>query len=182
MFGAALTAGLASGLGSAVSGLLGGLFGKKKSSAQGVDYAKLRRDAEAAGFNPLTALLAGGGAGYQREFNPELSSDAFIAEAVTRGLDTVFNRAFSGTDPAVQQVQHREQQKQASGLQKLVGTPGAFGYHLTDQRPFGSAVTHSGPKLTAKVGGDERSGVSDSGHPVGRVPLSDPYVDRGFSP
>lgn len=41
------------------STLLGGLFGQKKEKYVVPDYAKIRKDAEAAGFNPLTALTMG---------------------------------------------------------------------------------------------------------------------------
>jgi len=51
------------------SSLLGGLFGKKKknettTTTSYVDYARMRDDSEAAGFNPLTALRNGGSAGF----------------------------------------------------------------------------------------------------------------------
>lgn len=57
-------------------GLVGKLFGgdddKKESSR--VDYKQMVRDAEAAGFNPLTVLRAGGAAGYTQTSHPALSS------------------------------------------------------------------------------------------------------------
>lgn len=45
--------------------LLGGLFGRKKQKTESsVDYVKMARSAEAAGFNPLTAIRNGGSAGF----------------------------------------------------------------------------------------------------------------------
>lgn len=88
--------------------LLSGLLGRKKSSAQDIDYVKLRNDAETAGFNPLTVLLAGGGSGYQREFNPALSSGSFIAEAISRDVDTYFSQV-SEYNPQVDQMRQGDQ-------------------------------------------------------------------------
>lgn len=65
-----------SAIGAIGSTLLGGLFGKKKEKQTNeIDYVKLRDNAEKAGFNPLTALRAGGGAGFTTSTNhPALSS------------------------------------------------------------------------------------------------------------
>lgn len=51
---------------SAGIGFLGSLFGgkKKQTTESRVDYKRMVRDAEAAGFNPLTALRNGGAAGF----------------------------------------------------------------------------------------------------------------------
>ncbi|WNK14244.1 MAG: hypothetical protein [Microvirus sp.] len=54
---------------------------------KGVDFAKLRADAQAAGFNPLTALAATGGAGYSDLAPPmgsaAVSQAAFIAPSLS---------------------------------------------------------------------------------------------------
>lgn len=56
MFGALLGAG---------ASILGGLFGSKKQKTETtIDYQKMARNAQAAGFNPLTALRNGGSAGF----------------------------------------------------------------------------------------------------------------------
>lgn len=69
------------------AGLVGKLFGggddKKESSR--VNYKQMVRDAEAAGFNPLTVLRAGGAAGYTQTSHPALSSYnplGAVAEAI----------------------------------------------------------------------------------------------------
>lgn len=60
---------------SAGAGLLGKIFGSdKEQQSSRVDYKQLVADAEAAGFNPLTALRAGGAAGYTTTSHPALSS------------------------------------------------------------------------------------------------------------
>lgn len=121
-------------------GLVGKLFGgKSKAQAQGVDYVKLREDAEAAGFNPLTALMSGGGAGYQREFSPDLSSGSFIAEAVGRGVDTWFNSP--SNDTSAQQIRQSERVAGTLERAKSEALPRSFGYDLTEVEAFGADIT-----------------------------------------
>lgn len=72
---------------SAGAGLIGKLFGGNddNKSSNRVDYKQMVKDAEAAGFNPLTVLRAGGAAGYTTTHHPALSSVntvGAIAEAV----------------------------------------------------------------------------------------------------
>ncbi|MBT0783016.1 hypothetical protein [Paracoccus sp. pheM1] len=87
---------------------------------------RLTNDAEAVGFNPLTALLTGGGAGYQREFNPALSSGVFDAEAINRGVDTYFNQV-TERDGQVDKI--RQGDKLSAALQRAMSSrvPGSFG-------------------------------------------------------
>lgn len=61
--------------------LLGGLFGKKKQKTETtIDYVKMAKEAQKAGFNPLTALRNGGSAGFTSTVShPGLSG---VAEAV----------------------------------------------------------------------------------------------------
>lgn len=54
---------------SAGASVLGSLLGGKKSSNR-INYKQMVRDAEAAGFNPLTAIRNGGSAGYMQGGNP----------------------------------------------------------------------------------------------------------------
>ena len=67
--------------------ILGGLFGRKKNQTQvvenHVDYGRMVREAEAAGFNPLTALRNGGAAGYSvsTQSHPGLSGSEMIGQA-----------------------------------------------------------------------------------------------------
>lgn len=74
-------------IGEIVSGgisLLGSLFGskKKQTTETTVDYVKMARSAEAAGFNPLTALRNGGSAGFTTTVShPGLSG---VTEAVSQ--------------------------------------------------------------------------------------------------
>lgn len=85
--------------------LLSGLFGKKKKEQpqvqtvqNEVDYVKMAANAEAAGFNPLTALRNGGAAGFSRSTGtvtgggtsgPSLSS--VVVGAVSDGFNSWLN-------------------------------------------------------------------------------------------
>lgn len=85
--------GLFATLAGAVAGpLIGGLFGggsqKQKSS---IDLKGLVKDAEKAGFNPLTVLRNGGAAGYSQTTIPALSASSFIGEAVGAGFNALAN-------------------------------------------------------------------------------------------
>lgn len=80
---------------SAGASLLGGLFGKsKQETSNRIDYKQMVKDAEAAGFNPLTALRNGGSAGYMQTSHPALSSGAYIADAIGQ-----FGSALASIDP-----------------------------------------------------------------------------------
>lgn len=143
--------------------LVSGLFGLRKPKAQGIDYQKLRRDAEAAGFNPLTALLAGGGAGYQRDFNPALASGAFVGEALQRGLDTYFNTP----DPAdleAERLRERVQAETFYEMQKDSMLPGNFGYSLSSVQPFRAQRTaHTAPLASSSTKPGSDPAKSDEG-------------------
>ncbi|KQZ96898.1 hypothetical protein ASD74_06485 [Rhizobium sp. Root564] len=56
--------------------LLGGLFGskKKQTTTSEVDYSKMAANAQAAGFNPLTAIRNGGSAGFTTTTSPTISA------------------------------------------------------------------------------------------------------------
>lgn len=67
----------------AIGGVISSLFGgKKKETTNHVDYKRMVRDAEAAGFNPLTVLRNGGSAGYMATTHPALSSGERIGGAL----------------------------------------------------------------------------------------------------
>lgn len=68
--------GFAGTIGSALIG-----SGQKQQTVNTVDYKRMVRDAEAAGFNPLTALRAGGAAGFTTTTHPALSAAGGIGAA-----------------------------------------------------------------------------------------------------
>lgn len=100
LFGAGGAA--ASGIGASVAGNLAGAaagallsrYDEQRARAAargavGVNFARLRSDAIKGGFNPLTALMATGGSGYQREAMPTLGSASFLTDAI-RGITSDF--------------------------------------------------------------------------------------------
>lgn len=72
--------------------LIGSLFGggsKKTTTTSRVDYKRMVRDAEAAGFNPLTALRNGGAAGFSvsTSTTPAAPLSARLADGVAGGVN-----------------------------------------------------------------------------------------------
>lgn len=84
-------------LAKAATGLISGLFGgkKKEETVSRVDYQYVRDAASAAGFNPLTALLATGSANTNTSSNDAgFASRAFIAEAATDAVAAGFDHSY----------------------------------------------------------------------------------------
>jgi hypothetical protein len=78
-----------------------------QSSTSRTNFSQLRDDAVAAGFNPLTALRATGGAGNvtTTQSRASLSSMGFLSEALSAGTETWFNSQQAGSDPQVKTAQ-----------------------------------------------------------------------------
>lgn len=72
------------------------------------------KDAEAAGFNPLTAIRNGGSAGYTVTSHPALSSGAFLADAIG-GV----GRAIASIDPMAQKTADLEFEIRQATLENL---------------------------------------------------------------
>lgn len=75
-------------LGSVATSLLGGILGSGKSkSSSNLDLIKLRDDAQAAGFNPLTVLNATGGQGFTSQASStDINFGAAAAAAIGAGV------------------------------------------------------------------------------------------------
>lgn len=163
------------GIGNLLSGVAGMVAANKSSKAQGIDYQKLRDDSSAAGFNPLTALLAGGGQGYQRQFSPDLSSGAFIGEAIGRGLDTFFNTP-PAVDPLAKNLRAMNDFKTAQLAAAAASPTRRFGYALTDVQPFGTVEAAS---ANSSVGSDSGSDPAGDAIVVAGVDVTQ---NRDWSP
>ncbi|MES0175724.1 hypothetical protein [Mesorhizobium sp. M0006] len=61
--------------------ILGSLFGGDEETTSHVDYKRMVRDAEAAGFNPLTAIRNGGSAGFTSTHTPGNGLSAALSTA-----------------------------------------------------------------------------------------------------
>ena len=142
--------------------LVSGLFGRSKNRAQGVDYKRLVSDAQNAGINPLTALRNGGTASYTRV--PQLSSNAFVGEAMANGLETWFNREQIERDEEREQLENDILKEQLADLReqsKTVRQDANYGYGLTSGYE-GSSHGTVAPQLVESRFGRDSGGLRDS--------------------
>lgn len=182
------------------------------AASRGIDFQKLRDDAIAAGYNPMTALsmahaysternyalqggvyspganytaagpgyvasstsAAGGGAGsggggaapgavvgshgvaagsfqpsgagYQSNFQPQMASSGFIAEAMDRAVDTVFNQPVE-SDPLADALRTALRTKRTVQSVQEENFSQDFGYDLTKQEAFKPAMSVGVPPL-----------------------------------
>lgn len=78
-------------LGAVAKPLIGGLFDKKpEPQTTTINYKQMVTNARAAGFNPSSALRAGGSSGFTTT-TPALSSRNFISEALQDGFSAALN-------------------------------------------------------------------------------------------
>lgn len=134
-------------------------------------------DAEAAGFNPLTAIRNGGSAGFTTTSHPALSSGAFIAEALGQ-----FGNIVSSYDPmakATAELEHKIKQEtlrnlQADTAQRLRASIGGVPVSTAAPRkagiqpalakqvpPTAGGTTVTNP-LPARFGGEVNPGFVDA--------------------
>lgn len=107
---------------SAGASILGSLLGGKKSSNR-INYKQMVKDAEAAGFNPLTALRNGGSAGYMQGGNPTALSR--IADGVGEFGNFVAN--FDPLQDDKREVEFQLVQAQIANLNADTSTKLRFG-------------------------------------------------------
>lgn len=133
---------------SAGASLLGGLFGggsKKQETVNRVDYARMVRDAEAAGFNPLTALRNGGAAGFSISTTPAAPLSARLADGVSAGV----NNFLANFDPMADDKREAEFQLVQAQIRNLNASAAAmesqsfnvpgYGPDVIERRPSGMA-------------------------------------------
>lgn len=139
---------------SAGASLLGGLFGKKEQKTTStIDYSAMREAAEKAGFNPLTALRAGGGAGFTTTHHPALASGGFIADALNGVANAVaaidpMRDAAAKLELQIQQETLKSLQNSNAGLRRasIGGVPVAAGQRVAAvNSPLATGPVPSGP-------------------------------------
>jgi hypothetical protein len=90
---------------------------KPRTTTSEIDYVKLRKSAEAAGFNPLTALRNGGGAGFQVTHSPALSGVSPIGEGLQAVGGLVANFDWSGQSQRREQAEYELMLAQIDNIQ-----------------------------------------------------------------
>lgn len=123
-------------LGELISGglsLIGGLFGKKKEKPQktemSVDYVKMAKEAQRAGFNPLTALRNGGSAGFTSSTtsHPGLSSNWDAVGQIGGALGSALEKRFDPIEQKRTAVESALLDYQLAAIQSGPKTPMMFG-------------------------------------------------------
>ena len=169
--------------------LLGGLFGgKEKKQTSSVNYVQMARNAEKAGFNPLTALRNGGSAGFTSTVShPGLSGlgDAIaqvggqIGAAVSQKLDPIEQKR-SQVESSLLDYQLQQIQSGALRVPRLGDVPSAAGSANAVQRtpPLGkaggvkppSSIVAGDAPTASEVGLKDRFGIEiDPGTPDAAV-------------
>lgn len=189
----------------------------QRVNTRGVDFQKMREQAIAAGFNPLSVLGTagmysteinqqvvgagglsggvgtgratpgsgggggGGGGSYggggttgaasagmvgptgsARSFDPALAGGGFIAEAVSRGIDTVFNTPVQN-DPLADALRTALQSDTVVKDYQDKNIRQDFGYDLQKQAPYRPAVNVSGPPMSSGSGAQANARAGTSG-------------------
>lgn len=150
---------------SGASSLLGGLFGGSKQQYVVPDYAKIRRRAEKAGFNPLTALTSAPG----QVVTSQNYMGSAIADAGLLLADGMVKTA--ERDGEVSKLKEQNE-KLMEKLRDATLRPRVGGIY---------AQTESTPSLRQALGGKDagtsKNAAVDS--VLGDVPVPDPFLDRG---
>lgn len=154
---------------SAGASLLGGIFGKSKPKYVTPDYAKIRRKAEAAGFNPLTALTSAPGQVVQ--------SQNYMGSAIADAGLLLADGMAKKAEQEGEITRLREQnQKLAEKVQNLTLRPRIGGIY---------AATESTPSLRQALGGKDvlvdrlHDPVALEAGGSGGIAVPDPRLDRG---
>lgn len=126
-----------------VGGIAGKIFGggKPQRTSNSVDYKKLVRSAQAAGFNPLTALRNGGAGQY-------------VADAIGQGIDTYFNRDQVAADKELQRLEidlRKEELTELRNRNQSIAKGADYGYRIP-QKP--SLVVGDARDVSQDLNGD----------------------------
>lgn len=155
--GGALAAGIGTSL---VSGLL--QKDQKQITQNTVDYEQMRASAEAAGFNPLTALKNGGTAGFSTSTTtvPALSSSQAIKQAIGKGVETWFNRDQIMRDAERDRLELDLMRAELKGINEASA--------VVRDRDFGYSIPHAVQKAGVDYAAPSRPALAPvSGHGVG---------------
>lgn len=157
----------------AAGSLLGGLLGKKSAPKDVVpNYAKRRRDAEAAGFNPLTALGVQASVGQSANYMGSAIADAalLLADGLEKDKEKAENEALK--------AKNKELQEKVTSMTLRPKVPGVYGQRSAVVEDFAN-----GPlplvEPVAGVGVDKPTLGQSVDGALGSIPVPDPFLDRG---
>lgn len=166
--------GLFSSILGAVAGPIAGLFKKKEKPQKvenTVDYVKMRKAAEAAGFNPLTVLRNGGSAGFGTTIqHPSLSlmGRTDFGDVVAAGIN-----AFAGYDPQSEKRQQLEYDLVQAQLQSVQQQ------NRQQMRSFDVPV-RTGMRTEHSSGGFVSRVPVQSSNPAGALKVTSPWEGSVF--
>lgn len=161
-----------------VGNLVSKLFGGDDEQSSRVDYKQMVRDAEAAGFNPLTVLRAGGASGYTTQSHPALSTASMIGDGIA-AVGNVLNNfdidadkrrkaEFDLVNAQIENIQTETAQRRASmNAPKRVGS---------------NAVTHGGAPVSdsslTPIKAVPALAAGDKAFEMGQVSVTNPSGGR----
>lgn len=138
---------------SAIGSLIGSDDDDKETKTT-VDYVAMAREAERAGFNPLTAIRNGGSAGFTTTHHPSLSASSGIGEA----LGTIGN-AIMAFDPRADERADLEEQLMRGQLQRIQNGN-------TKQSMWSMDVPTATKSTTVNAGNQSTSALGTIGNPA----------------
>ncbi len=155
-------------------GLVGSLIGgsKKQETTNRVDYQAMVRDAEAAGFNPLTALRNGGAAGFSVTSTPALSSSQMIGQA----LGTVGN-FLTDYDPLADERREAEYNLVQAQIANLNASTSA-----TNRSQSFNVPTYTAGNVERRPSGQAAQLGAVATPEVGGVTVTNPWKDYWVDP
>lgn len=165
--------GLFSSILGAVAGPIAGLFKKDKPQVteNRVDYKRMVKDAEAAGFNPLTVLRNGGSAGFSTQVHHPALSSGGIGDVLATGIN-----AFASYDPMAEsraELEYQLVQEQLKSVQRS---------NRNEMRSF-NVPQHTGTSARYSSGGFSGSvPLARSNGSGGTLAVTDPWTGSIFDP
>lgn len=168
--------------------LLGGLFGSKKQKVSNeIDYVKMAQNAEKAGFNPLSALRAGGGAGFTTTTShPGLSAWAPAFAGAANAAADFADEYATKNDPLMIRRNKAETALMELQLEQANKDGRVVGFGGSPQRVIGQRVdAQRGGKIGASAG-PLGNGITGDAIPEkwenGDITVTNPYRSGKVDP
>lgn len=185
---------------SAGASLLGNLVGGKQeqkptTTTSYVDYARMVKDAEAAGFNPLTAIRNGGSAGFSATTTSGGGVTTPLSSRLASGLADASQSFLANFDPVKDQKQELEARLVEAQIANLNASSNRLMYPDAPARGrdlFGGVPSYTAPPVARQVGQGVghgqtvRSASEALGSPAtpdaGKVTVTNPWQSASVDP